>query len=75
MRALNDLVDSARALGEHARALGEQARSRGLDHMALTLDATRTRLVQDGIEYLDTAWAIIDAARGLLACYQIALER
>lgn len=72
-RALNDLVDTARA----TRARAIQKRRRAIAHrcgvIEEQLDATRTRLVQDGPEYINTAWAYVDVARIALRNYKLVL--
>lgn len=65
--ALTDLVDTSRTRAEQCRANGMEAQATTLDHIAKTLDGARTRLVEDGSEYLDAAWAFIDAGRKMLA--------
>lgn len=67
--ALTDLVTSARHIGEEWTAQGSVRASyvHALEGLASTLDAARTRLVQDGESYLDVAWAMIDAGRRLVA--------
>lgn len=71
-RALSDLVDSARAQAERAARLDHPAAR--LRHIVRTLDSARTRLVQEGIDYLDTAWAFVDAGRVQLARAKVALD-
>lgn len=67
--ALTDLVNTARVRAARERNTigGSARRAADLDEIALTLDRARTRLVEDGIEYLDAAWAFVDAG-----CKQIA---
>lgn len=65
--ALSDLVDTARTRAERARRVGAEALALDLDGIAATLDRARTRLVEDGTEYLDAAWAFVDAGRRALA--------
>lgn len=64
--ALNDLVHTARTrageLVTHDSDLATRMRQ-----TATKLDAVRTRLVQDGDEYLDQAWAFVDGARMVIA--------
>lgn len=69
-RALNDLVDTARTSAKRARAKRRNDIAGRLDIIAAQLDATRTRLVQEQAPYLDTAWAMIDAARKAIALYR-----
>lgn len=65
--ALTDLVKTARTRADQARSAGLDGTAKTLDNIALTLDGARTRLIEDGIEYLDAAWAFVDAGRGALA--------
>ena len=46
--------------------VGEQ-----LSNVVQTLDMARTRLVREGIEYLDEAWAFVDGGRVVVASYGI----
>lgn len=72
-RALTALVGDARAL----IPVAEKKRRRQIAHrltiIATQLDACRTRLVQDGPAYIDTAWAWVDAARIAIANYRLVL--
>jgi hypothetical protein len=67
IRAASDVVDAA--WSAHAHAVHK--RRRDLAHkcgvIAVQLDATRTRLVQDGPAYIDAGWSMIDAGRVALA--------
>ncbi len=74
-RAVADLLDTARRRRGQALILGEGDVVFTLASMIDALDATRTRLIQQGPEYIDTAWAIIDAARYMLAEIKHALDR
>lgn len=65
--ALTDLVDTARTRRNRAADAGLIATARTYDEVAQTLDGARTRLVEDGIEYLESAWAFVDAGRKFLA--------
>lgn len=65
--ALTDLVDTARTRAHNDRTLGHHARADALLKIAGTLDGARTRLVEDGIDYLDAAWAFVDAGRKQIA--------
>ena len=65
--ALTDLVGTARTRAIRARANGNDNHGESLLSIADTLDAARTRLVQDGTEYLDSAWAFVEAGRAALA--------
>lgn len=65
--ALTDLVNTARTRARACRVRSETTRAGQLDYIARTLDAARTRLVQDGDEYLDAAWTMVDRAREVLA--------
>lgn len=70
--ALTDLVGTARARAERARTAGLEGTAKTLDEIAKTLDGARTRLVEDGPEYLQAAWAFIDAGRAALAGLAVA---
>lgn len=67
LEALRDICDSA----EHARIDARDRYAEQLmgaaERIRLQADAARTRLVQDGTEYLPTAWAVVDACRIALA--------
>lgn len=65
--ALTDLVITARSRARACRVRSETTRAAELDNIAKTLDGARTRLVQDGPEYLDAAWAFVNAGRTALA--------
>lgn len=73
-RALNDLVDEARRLRNLAMKQRREDRRKRLDIIAKQLDATRTRLVQDGERYIPTAWAIVDAGRQAIAMHKLVME-
>lgn len=73
LAVLNDLVDSSRSLIPVAEKKGHTKVAHRLAVIAHQLDATRTRLVQDGPEYIDTAWAYIDAGRVAIANYRLVL--
>lgn len=64
---LSTLVDAGRDLRGEAKAIGLTATARNLSAIIGTLDGARTRLVEDGPEYLDAARAFIDAGAGMLA--------
>ena len=65
--ALTDLVDTARTRAQTSEDHGDTRRARALLDIATTLDRARTILVEDGDDYLDTAWAFVDAGRRTLA--------
>lgn len=72
-RALTDLVDTARATADRAALKRQRTIAQRCQVIASQLDAARTRLVQDGPEYLDTAWAYVDAGRRALGTYRLVL--
>lgn len=72
-RALTDLVDTARALSTRATTKRRPGIAHRCQVIAAQLDATRTRLVQDGTDYLDTAWAYVDAGRRAIGTYKLVL--
>lgn len=65
--ALTDLVHTARARGWEAKRAGLVHTAYALMRLAADLDGARTRLVEDGPDYLDAAWAFIDAGRRMVA--------
>lgn len=65
--ALTDLVNTARTRAAEARAEGLDATAAQLDSVAKTLDGARTRLIEDGPDYIDAAWAFVDASRRMIA--------
>jgi hypothetical protein len=73
--ALTDLVDTARMYREEADRAGFYGRTQTWDALALHLDGCRTRLVEEGEEYLTTAWAMVDAGRLTVARHIIRAER
>jgi hypothetical protein len=73
-RALSDLVDSARATRSTALSKRRKEIAHRCDVIAVQLDAARTRLVQDGGEYIDTAWAFVDTGRVALRNYRMVLS-
>ena len=70
LRALNDLIETGRMLEPVARRVCPPA-AHELDGTLERLDAVRTRLVQDGADYLDEAWAFVDGGRRMIAAYGI----
>lgn len=66
---LSALVDSARELRKEARALGMRQTAKQLGSIISTLDAARTRLVEDGPEYFDAARAFINTGADLIASH------
>lgn len=73
VRALTDLVETARALTERAQVKRRRSIAHRCGVIASQLDAARTRLVQEGPDYIDTAWAYVDAGRRALANYKLVL--
>jgi hypothetical protein len=73
-RALSDLVETARVFRNLAKDKRRRDIAKRCQVIAVQLDATRTRLVQDGDEYLDTAWAYVDAGRRSLGTYSLVLR-
>lgn len=64
VETITDLVNSARTQCDRARLLDlPEKYADGMHYAALTLDAARTRLIQDGEEYLDAAHLLIDDSR------------
>lgn len=63
---LTALVEACRDLRDEAKGLGMRDTARSLHADARTLDGARTRLVEDGVEYLDEARAFISAAETTL---------
>lgn len=72
---LTMLVDSARDLRGEAKTLGLRATARSLNDAARTLDGARTRLVEDGPEYLEAARAFMNAAENMLTDRAIYIGR
>lgn len=72
--ALTQLTDSARSARSAAATLGLQGVAVKLENIARQCDAARTRLVQDGDEYREVAWSIVDGARFLLAQHQAVID-
>ncbi len=73
VRALTDLVDTARATRDRALVKHRREIANRCQVIASQLDATRTRLVQDGDDYIATAWAYVDAGRVALRNYALVL--
>lgn len=73
-RALTDLVDTARVL----IPIAEKRKRKNIQHrlgvIVAQLDATRTRLIQEGADYIDPAWAYVDAGRRAIGTYRVVLE-
>ncbi len=69
-RTLSRLVDTARTLSDHAKDAGDTKTAFGLLNIAATLDGARTRLVEDGTDYYDAAWAFITAGRMMIMDYK-----
>lgn len=75
LNALSEFVDDARTTADRAAGMGLAQTCRRIESLALDLDAARTRLVEDGPDYLDAAWAFLDAGRRILAQYRIQLAQ
>lgn len=65
--ALTDLVETTDARAARCRAAGDFGLAHEFEAIRQTLDGARTRLVEDGPEYLEAAWAFVDAGRRALA--------
>jgi hypothetical protein len=65
--ALADLIASARIRADKATAVNLPDTAYVLTDIAATLDRARTRLAEEGDDYLDAAWAFCDGARTILA--------
>ena len=74
VRALNLLIHDARDLIPIAEARGRRHMAQRLNTIASQLDACRTRLVQEGPDYIETAWAWVDSGRIALANYLVVLS-
>lgn len=72
-RALTSLVGDARALIPIAQKKRRRQIAHRLTIIAAQLDACRTRLVQDGPDYIETAWAWVDSGRLAIANYRLVL--
>jgi hypothetical protein len=72
-RALSALVDDARAMIPEAVAARRRHVAHRLAVVVAQLDAARTRLVQDGVDYLECGWAWVDAGRQAVANYRLIL--
>jgi len=66
LTALSDLVETARRHRDETPADRPGWRHQW-EHIAQQMDATRTILVQEGDEYLETAWALVDSGRLTIA--------
>ena len=73
--ALSDLVNTARLYRDAAEVAGLPGRTQTWDALALTLDSARTRLVEEGEDYLPEAWGMVDAGRLTVARQLIRAER
>lgn len=63
LAALADLVDTARRRARTAHAHHDEHTACAYATVADTLDRARTILVEEGDDYLDAAWAFVDAGR------------
>lgn len=76
VQALTDAVDSARTQLDRARLLDLRDKYiEGMHDTALALDAARTRLIQDGEEYLDAAHTLLDYSRRTIATVSIEADK
>jgi hypothetical protein len=75
LRALQDLVDTARTQAEAERVRGYPGTAQRFDILAGGLDAARTSLVQEGESFLPVAWAYVDSGRLTLARELIRISR
>ncbi|UGS26604.1 hypothetical protein K8F61_18640 [Microbacterium resistens] len=67
--ALSTLVDDCRTAARRARRARQHALLTEIRRLGNSFDAARTRIVQDGADYLPTAWAFVDAGRRTLSTY------
>ena len=72
---LSHLLDSYRDERDRAERMLRPRVAAGLDAACSQLDAVRTRLVQDGDEFVTEATAFIDAGRTHLAKTTLKLDR
>lgn len=72
--ALLDLASTALLRAADAYRAGLRSTGRKLTDVALTLDSARTRLIEDGDNYLDAAWAFVDAGRAIIAAHSDAVR-
>lgn len=75
LSVLNELVDTARETRKSAPPTTPPKLLYAVATLEDTLDAARTTLVQEGDDYLEAAWAFIDAGRGLLATARTNIAR
>ncbi|MDQ1169577.1 hypothetical protein QE392_001381 [Microbacterium proteolyticum] len=68
LRALNDLIETGRMLEPFACRV-DPSTADNLTGTLTRLDGVRTRLVEDGNEYLDEAWAFVGGGRRIIALY------
>jgi hypothetical protein len=73
--ALVDLVDSARGHRDAHEAAHKIGTAQTFDNLAKHLDAVRTTLIEEGDDYLDVAWAFVDAGRLTIARHLVRLAR
>lgn len=72
---LTGLIESARTLHTTAKTLGMDTTARRLRSIVHTLDGARTRLVEDGTEYLPAADAFLTAGEEMLAAHATHIGR
>ena len=65
--ALTDITKAAQAGADAARDKSAEVLMRAALTIRDTADAARTRLVEEGDEYVPVAWAIVDTCRISLA--------
>jgi len=67
LTALADVCDDAAATHIAATEKGATQLAASARRIHFQADAARTRIVQDGDEYMATAWAVVDTCRIALA--------
>ncbi len=75
LSSLGELIEVCRTHREVASLDGREGWVQNWDMLALSLDAVRTRLVQEGEEYLPVAWAFVDSGRLTITRYMIRIAR
>jgi hypothetical protein len=74
LTALTDLVETARKHRDETPESRPGWRHQW-EHIAQQMDATRTTLVQEGDDYLETAWAMVDSGRLTIARHLVQVSR
>jgi len=72
--ALTDLVEVARKHRDETPDNRPGWRQQW-DHIANQMDAARTALIQEGDDYLETAWAMVDSGRITIARHLVTVNR